>query len=248
MLVSASITAHSVFSSMHSTLREGQRPDQAKTVHPSAEGIAAGHDGAAAARKVQPASQTEEPDDTSTGRAANGEALSEEEQQQVRELARTDAEVRAHEQAHAATGGPYASSPSYEFTTGPDGKRYAISGEVQIDSSVERGDPEATIRKMDVVIRAALAPADPSSQDQAVARDAQQKRAQAQIELSKQRAAERDGETGETGETGEIGETGLDASSGGLLSQLMAQAAQAYQDRTADDAAALAGEIFSAAI
>lgn len=54
------------------------------------------------------------------------------------------------------------------------------------------GNPEATIRKMDVVIRAALAPSEPSPQDFAVARAAQQARAQAQRELQEQRQAEQE--------------------------------------------------------
>ncbi|RMF09129.1 MAG: hypothetical protein D6773_02000, partial [Alphaproteobacteria bacterium] len=139
---------------------------------------------------VQPAAGAEKPRDPGKGTKANGEPLSEGEQRQVQKLKETDAKVRAHEQAHAIVGGPYASAPSYEYTTGPDGKRYATAGEVQIDVSPE-DDPEATIRKMDVVIRAALAPADPSPQDLQVARQAQTQRAQARVELTRQREAER---------------------------------------------------------
>ncbi len=121
--------------------------------------------------------------------------LTEAEEKQVQELKQRDAEVRAHEQAHAAVGGSYASSPSYEFTTGPDNKQYAVSGEVQIDSAPVPNDPEATIRKMDIVIRAALAPAEPSSQDIQVATKAQQDRSAAQSELAQQRLAEQKGES-----------------------------------------------------
>jgi hypothetical protein len=46
---------------------------------------------------------------------------------------------------------------------------YAVSGEVSIDSSPVKGDPKATVRKMEQVVRAALAPAQPSGQDRAVA-------------------------------------------------------------------------------
>lgn len=92
--------------------------------------------------------------------------------------------MRAHEQAHATVGGTYTSAPRYDYTVGPDGKRYAIGGEVQIDATPVRDNPEATIRKMDIVIRAALAPAEPSPQDLAVARSAQQTRTQAQRELN----------------------------------------------------------------
>lgn len=126
-----------------------------------------------------------------------GEELTEGEEKQVQELKKRDQEVRAHEQAHAAVGGPYAGAPQYEFTTGPDGKKYATSGEVKIDTSPVRDNPEATIRKMDVVIRAALAPAEPSSQDLAVARTAQEQRAQAQNDLVKERREELRGDSDE---------------------------------------------------
>ncbi|MCG8558918.1 MAG: hypothetical protein MI824_03880 [Hyphomicrobiales bacterium] len=139
------------------------------------------------ARPVEPASETEK------SKTVGGEELTEGEERQVRELQQRDREVRAHEQAHAVAGGPYASPPSYQFTTGPDGKRYAVSGEVKIDSSPVRDNPEATIRKMDIVIRAALAPAEPSSQDLQVARQAQQERAKAQIELTRQKQEELEG-------------------------------------------------------
>lgn len=118
--------------------------------------------------------------------------LTEEEQRIVEELKQTDREARAHEQAHKSAAGPYAGAISYETVTGPDGRQYAVGGEVPIDTSPIPNNPQATIQKMDIVIRAALAPADPSPQDFAVARTAQQVRAQAQRELQKQREAERE--------------------------------------------------------
>ncbi len=129
---------------------------------------------------------------------ADGEELTEEEEKQVQELKKRDLEVKAHEQAHATVGGSYASAPSYEYTVGPDGKRYATSGEVQIDASAVGDNPEATIRKMDIVIRAALAPADPSSQDLQVAKQAQATRAKAQSELQKKRLEEQKGSDSES--------------------------------------------------
>ncbi|MCH8129990.1 MAG: hypothetical protein IIC70_08840, partial [Acidobacteria bacterium] len=59
----------------------------------------------------------------------------------------------------AAAGSNASGGPTFEFTTGPDGKRYAVGGEVQIDTSAVDGDPQATIQKMQQVRRAALAPA-----------------------------------------------------------------------------------------
>ena len=130
--------------------------------------------------------------------SSNPQELTDEEEQQVRDLKKRDAEVKAHEQAHAAVGGSYASAPTYEYTTGPDNKQYAIGGEVQIDSAPVPNNPEATIRKMDIVIRAALAPAEPSSQDKQVAAQAAQTRAQAQAELAKQKAGALRGESEES--------------------------------------------------
>jgi len=114
--------------------------------------------------------------------------LAPEAQQTVDELKRRDEEVKAHEQAHLAAGGDLVQGgASYQFETGPDGKQYAVGGEVQIDTSSER-TPEATIRKMQQVRRAALAPADPSGTDRAVAAQAAQTEAQARAELVTQTA------------------------------------------------------------
>jgi hypothetical protein len=113
--------------------------------------------------------------------------LTEEEQQQVEELKAADREVRSHEQAHLAAAGPHAKGgPTFTYQTGPDGRQYAVGGEVSIDVSPVPGDPEATIRKAQMVRAAALAPADPSAQDRAVAATATQMEAQAQMELQQQ--------------------------------------------------------------
>lgn len=121
------------------------------------------------------------------------DGLTEEEEDQVEELKQRDREVRAHEQAHARVGGPYAGAPSYTFQQGPDGGRYAIGGEVQIDTSPE-SEPEATARKMQIVIRAALAPAEPSSQDLRVAQLARSQLQEAQSQARAEAAAELRGE------------------------------------------------------
>ena len=65
---------------------------------------------------------------------------------------------------------------------------YAVGGEVTIDTSPVKGDPQATVAKMEVVIRAALAPADPSGQDRSVAAQATQEEAQARQEEVQQSA------------------------------------------------------------
>ncbi len=112
------------------------------------------------------------------------------ERDQIQELSARDREVRAHEQAHAAVAGQYASSPTYSFVRGPDGVSYAVGGEVQIDTSPIPGDPEATLRKAQQLSRAASAPAEPSSQDGRVAAQAAQMEQQARAELAELRATE----------------------------------------------------------
>jgi SprA family protein len=104
--------------------------------------------------------------------------LNDEEKQLAQEMKARDREVRAHERAHKAVGGRYAGAASFTYQKGPDGQRYAVGGEVPIDMSTE-SSPEATIQKMTVVMAAALAPAEPSGQDVAVAQMAQSQRSQA---------------------------------------------------------------------
>ncbi len=103
---------------------------------------------------------------------------------EVELLKRQDREVRAHETAHASAGGTLAGAPVLQYRTGPDGKRYAVSGEVSIDTSKVAHDPQATIAKMQQVRKAALAPANPSSQDFKVAAVASQIANQALVELN----------------------------------------------------------------
>lgn len=120
----------------------------------------------------------------------SGTELTEQEREQVKELQARDREVRAHEQAHATAGGQYAGAPEYEMEKGPDGRSYAVGGHVSISTSPIAGDPEATIAKMEVVKRAALAPVEPSGADRSVAADAESKRADARNELNAIRADE----------------------------------------------------------
>ncbi len=125
-----------------------------------------------------------------------GKKLTPQQERKVEELKRIDRHVRAHEQAHVAAGGPYVrGGPSYSYVIGPDGKRYAVAGEVTIDMSPVPGDPDATIRKEETVRRAALAPSDPSPQDLAVAAKAQQIEMEAELEKMKEEAEELKKET-----------------------------------------------------
>ncbi|WP_053084515.1 putative metalloprotease CJM1_0395 family protein [Catenovulum maritimum] len=112
------------------------------------------------------------------------------EQAQIEQLKERDKEVKAHEQAHANIGGQYAGTPSYEYQRGPDGQSYAVGGEVKIDVSTVAGDPEATIRKMEQVQRAALAPAEPSNADRSVAAEAATKAQEARVDLQQEKQAD----------------------------------------------------------
>ncbi|WP_299482531.1 putative metalloprotease CJM1_0395 family protein [uncultured Roseibium sp.] len=142
----------------------------------------------------------------------DGDGLNEAEEKQVQELAKRDREVRAHEQAHARVGGAYAGAPSYTFQQGPDGKRYAVGGEVQIDTSKEKS-PQETIRKMQIVIRAALAPAEPSSQDLKVAQLARSQLSEAQAESRQEKADELQG--GDESPPGAVADSSESAPNGG---------------------------------
>ncbi|MDR2755417.1 MAG: hypothetical protein LBC20_06890 [Planctomycetaceae bacterium] len=127
------------------------------------------------------------PETTAPKNSLGKAELTPEEEEQVQKLKARDQEVRVHEAAHVAAGGPYVTNgPTYTYQTGPDGKSYAIGGEVGIDTSEVSGNPEATIRKMQTVATAALAPAEPSNQDQKVAAAARQKEVQARAELAQQ--------------------------------------------------------------
>jgi hypothetical protein len=114
--------------------------------------------------------------------------LSREEKAELDRLKARDAEVRRHEQAHAAAGGGHAGAPQFEFERGPDGKMYAVGGHVSIDTSKVSGDPQRTIAKMEQVQRAANAPAEPSSKDKQVAAAAAASAAEARRELAAEKS------------------------------------------------------------
>jgi len=127
-----------------------------------------------------------------SGEKVGEDGLTDSERREVERLKARDREVRDHEQAHVAAGGPYVSAPSFRFVRGPDGQFYAVGGEVQIDATPVPGNPQATIRKMEIVKRAALAPQKPSAQDRRVAAqaEAQMMRARRQItEMEREEAA-----------------------------------------------------------
>ncbi len=122
--------------------------------------------------------------------AAGKSELSEDEQRQVEKLKETDRKVRAHEQAHMAGGGALVQGgASYTYDKGPDGRMYAVAGEVSIDVSPGRS-PEESLAKAQQIRAAAMAPADPSPQDRRVAAGAARLESSARAEQAKEQATE----------------------------------------------------------
>ncbi len=78
-------------------------------------------------------------------------------------------------------------APTFQYVTGPNGRRHAVGGEVRIDTSPVEGDPEATLLKAQQIRRAALAPTSPSAQDRNVAAKASSLEAQARQELLREK-------------------------------------------------------------
>ncbi len=147
-------------------------------------------------------------------------ALTPEQQQEVNRLKAIDRKVRAHEQAHMAAGGGLAGGASFQFVRGPDGRQYAVAGEVSISLSSGQ-TPESTIARARQIQAAALAPIDPSSQDRAVAAAAAQMESQARAELSRMKQAElADASSGDSAASGRA------ASANALARGLSAYAAQ----------------------
>lgn len=135
--------------------------------------------------KSSPASGTDR-----TGAALGGSRLTSDQKSQVDELKQRDTEVRQHEAAHQAAAGGYARGGAhFDYQAGPDGNKYVVGGEVDIDTSPVPNNPAATIAKMETVRAAALAPADPSGQDRKVAAEAEAAIQQAQAEQSQNGAS-----------------------------------------------------------
>ncbi len=136
-------------------------------------------------KRQEPKSGSDKAFETDSDTKASGgkTADADENSDAVRKLKQTEQEVIAHEAAHQAAGGRFAGPVSYTYTQGPDGKRYITGGEVPIH--VPAGDdPEQTLRDMQQIQRAALAPGNPSGQDLSVAAQAASVAMQARRELA----------------------------------------------------------------
>lgn len=115
--------------------------------------------------------------------------LSADEERVVKNLQARDTEVKAHEAAHQAAGGGMAGAASYTYQQGPDGKMYAIGGEVSI-STKSGSSPEEALRNARQVAAAAMAPASPSPQDYSVASSARVMEMKALQQIAKQQQEE----------------------------------------------------------
>jgi hypothetical protein len=169
-------TASRLTQSNESTIEEGREPAQARASSDDIEQAPAQSESYDQARFDMQEQQRQQ-------KAEAEEAKLKADIETIRELASRDREVKAHEQAHQTVGGEHAGAMEFSYTRGPDGKRYATAGEVGIDVGRVPNDPEATLRKAEQVRRAALAPAEPSTQDRQVAALATQISIEAQNEI-----------------------------------------------------------------
>lgn len=91
-------------------------------------------------------------------------------------IARNYNHIYAHEMAHKTAGGRYAG----EIVIERNSQGIPIAGHVPIQMPVlNKRNPQQTIEHANTVIRSAMAPSDPSSQDYKVANQAQQIKMQA---------------------------------------------------------------------
>ncbi len=119
----------------------------------------------------------------------NLQTSNEDSDESLSKLKARDRQVRAHEAAHRQAAGRFIRGRTgFKTEKGADGKEYAIAGDVKIDTAAVAGDPQATLAKAQLVGRAALAPADPSTQDRVVAAKAARMAAIARADIAKQRA------------------------------------------------------------
>ena len=144
--------------------------------------------------KVTPSSQNSDVQkvDSNDSKKDNTQELSSEELRVVRDLTTRDTQVKTHEAAHQAAGGGMIGAASYTYQQGPDGKMYAIGGEVPI--SVKSGaTPEENIANARQIMAAAMAPANPSPQDYAVASSARVMQIKAEQQLAREKLEEMSG-------------------------------------------------------
>ncbi len=117
-------------------------------------------------------------------KSTNDQKLSKEEQKEVKELERIDRQVKSRELTHRAVAGNYArGSVSFDYVTGPDGKKYAKEGHINIDARPVPNNPEATIRKARAIRSVELAPTNTLPQDRSVSAEIAKIEREARMEL-----------------------------------------------------------------
>jgi hypothetical protein len=167
-----------------------------------------------------------------SGDKTSAASLTPQQQQEVDRLKETDRRVRTHEQAHMAAGGSLVSGGAvYQYQTGPDGKQYAVGGEVRIDTSPEK-DPSATLSKAERIEAAALAPADPSGQDRSVAASAEVMASKARQEMSKATTQGTSGGSTSQGQTTSAGTQAGQTGQASLATSTASRAQSAYKSQS----------------
>jgi len=120
---------------------------------------------------------------------AKEQKLSPTEQALVSKLQQRDSEVRAHESAHMSTG-VASGGASFTYQKGPDGRQYAVGGEIPIDLGGGASTPADKIAHAKKVRAAALAPSSPSPADMQIAATASMMEIRARVELTQEKAKE----------------------------------------------------------
>ncbi|MBX3682038.1 MAG: hypothetical protein KF731_05110 [Thauera sp.] len=118
------------------------------------------------------------------GRSGGGRHALKAEQRQVAELAERDREVRAHEMCMSPRRRRPGDPGRQLHLSARTAQRYAIGGEVGIDTSPGRS-PEESLSKAERIRAAALAPAEPSGQDRQVAAQASRMASDARMEIAR---------------------------------------------------------------
>lgn len=130
--------------------------------------------------------------DNGTEISSNGRKLSQEEQKEVERIKRIDREVRRRELANRAVAGDYArGGVSFEYVTGPDGKKYAVEGHINIAVRSVPNNPKATIRKAQAIRNIKLT-SGTSPQGRSVSAEVARMEREARMELKTEQRKESD--------------------------------------------------------
>ncbi|MFZ2959902.1 MAG: putative metalloprotease CJM1_0395 family protein [Candidatus Ozemobacteraceae bacterium] len=108
----------------------------------------------------------------------------------LEELERQDAYIRMAIDARSLQLKPGMQGlPTYEFVRGPDGKQYAVSGELPLNVEKVQGDPEATIQNAQNIRRVALSSPSPAPGDRMAAIEASRIEYEARLELARKQSS-----------------------------------------------------------